>query len=185
MAPVALILALSVALQPTPAVEDFDKDGIADLDDDCPTDPGVKEGKGCPRGMKQPEPAAGTPPPQIEVKSDRLEVKETVEFRSGSASVDPKSFALLKSVAGAIATLPANKRITVAGHTDDRGNKKKNEALSEQRARAVIAHLIRAGIAQDRLSAEGHGPNRPIADNKTDDGRKKNRRVEFLISDAP
>lgn len=183
MAPVALILALSVALQPGPAAEDFDKDGVPDLEDDCPTDPGVKEGKGCPRGTKVPEPPAT--PAQIEVKSDRLDVKETVEFRSGSASVDPKSFALLKSVAEAILTLPANKKITVAGHTDDRGNKKKNEALSEQRAKAVIAHLIRAGVAKDRLSAEGHGPNRPIADNKTDAGRKKNRRVEFLISDAP
>jgi outer membrane protein OmpA-like peptidoglycan-associated protein len=73
----------------------------------------------------------------------------------------------------------------IAGHTDNRGNKKKNEQLSEARANAVIAHLVRAGVARERLSAIGHGPNKPIADNKSEAGRKKNRRVEFLIVDGP
>jgi OmpA-OmpF porin, OOP family len=182
MLPVALIFALTVA---TPEVqEDFDKDGVADVDDDCPTDPGVKEGKGCPAGMKAPPPTPAKPV-EIEVKEDRLDVKETVEFRSGSASVDPASFGLLQSVAASILKLPAAKKLVIAGHTDNRGNKRKNEQLSEARAKAVIAHLVRAGVAADRLSAVGHGPNRPIADNKSEDGRKKNRRVEFLIVDGP
>lgn len=180
MLSVALILALTAAPQ---GAEDFDKDGIVDTEDDCPTDPGDKANKGCPAGQKEPEPPKK--PVEIAVKNDRLEVKETIEFRSGSASVDPQSFALLRSIAVSIQQLPATKKIVVAGHTDNRGNAKKNTQLSEDRAKAVIAHLVHAGVARERLSAIGHGPSQPIADNKTDDGRKKNRRVEFLINDGP
>jgi outer membrane protein OmpA-like peptidoglycan-associated protein len=176
-----LVLALAVAAPP--AEQDFDKDGIIDLEDDCPTDPGDASGKGCPGGQK-PAPAPVEAAVEIEVKNDRLDIKDSIEFRSGSASVDPSSFGLLASIAKTILALPANKKIVIEGHTDDRGNKKKNEQLSEDRAKAVIAHLVRGGVARDRLSAIGYGPNRPIAPNKTDAGRKKNRRVEFLITDG-
>lgn len=177
-----LVLALAVAAPP--AEQDFDKDGIADLDDDCPTDPGDASAKGCPGGVK-PAPVVVEPTIAIEVKNDRLDIKDSIEFRSGSASVDPQSFGLLASIAKTILALPANKKIVIEGHTDGRGNKKKNEKLSQDRAQAVIAHLVRGGVARERLSAIGYGPNRPIADNKTDAGRKKNRRVEFLINDGP
>src|SRR5262245_45752432 len=118
MLSVALIFALAVSVPE--GVQDFDKDGIADTEDDCPTDPGDKATKSCPAGMKEPDPPKK--PAEIAVKNDRLEVKETIEFRTGSASVDPQSFALLRAIAEAINQLPAAKKVVVAGHTDNRGN---------------------------------------------------------------
>src|SRR5215470_12443500 len=171
-----LVLFTSAALdggtdpKPTQAAgEDFDRDGIPDLDDDCPTDPGNEKNKGCPGEIKVKEtkPKPGT----IEVKSDRIDIKETVQFRTGSASVDPQSFGLLKAIAESIQTVPANKKIVVAGHTDDRGKRDANVKLSKARADAVIAHLVRAGVARDRLGSEGYGPDKPIASNKSEDGR--------------
>jgi OmpA-OmpF porin, OOP family len=162
------------------AAEDFDHDGVPDLEDDCPTDPGNAKNKGCP-GDTKPAPEVKPKAGAVEVKSDRIDIAETVLFRTGSASVDPKSFGLLKAIADGVSQVPATKRIVVAGHTDDRGKKEANVVLSKKRAEAVIAHLVRAGVARDRLSAEGYGPNKPIASNATEEGRMKNRRVEFLI----
>jgi OmpA-OmpF porin, OOP family len=160
--------------------EDFDHDGVPDLEDDCPTDPGNAKNKGCPGDVK---PVVEAPKGVVAVKEDRLDISDTVLFRTGSASVDPRSFGLLKAIAEAIKQVPETKKIVVAGHTDDRGKKEANVALSKKRAEAVIAHLTRNGVARERLGSEGHGPNKPIADNKTEAGRTKNRRVEFLIVD--
>uniref|UniRef100_UPI00405622E4 OmpA family protein n=1 Tax=Alistipes sp. TaxID=1872444 RepID=UPI00405622E4 len=66
------------------------------------------------------------------------------------------------------------------GHTDSTGNAASNQTLSEQRSQAIVAKLVELGIAQDRLTAVGKGQNSPIADNSTDEGRAKNRRVEFV-----
>src|SRR5687768_9954157 len=131
MCPVVLLLALRVGA-PEAAPEDFYKAGIVDLDNDCPTAPGTTQGKSCPGAIK--EPVHTEPPPKIEVTKDRIVVGETVQFRSGSASVDPASFALLRAIAEQIKALPADKKLVIDGHTDDRGNKKKNEKLSEDRA---------------------------------------------------
>jgi outer membrane protein OmpA-like peptidoglycan-associated protein len=184
MWPLVALLSLSApdaGAAPQAALEDFDHDGIPDIEDDCPTDPGTKDGKGCPPNMKPPP--KKTKPEAVEVKSDRIDISEHIEFKSGSATVDPKSYGLIEQIAAGIKTVPEGKHIVVAGHTDDRGGKAMNVTLSKKRAEAVIAHLVRAGIARTRLSAEGYGPNKPIADNKTEEGRAKNRRVEFIISD--
>ena len=68
----------------------------------------------------------------------------------------------------------------VQGHTDNTGNAALNQALSEQRAAAIVAKLVEMGISPSRLSAKGFGQSSPIADNSTDEGRAKNRRVEFV-----
>src|SRR5262245_58624328 len=120
----ALLLVCFALSAPADPPQDFDKDGIVDLEDDCPTDPGDKAANGCPAGM--PEPPKENKPHKVEIKGDRLDVAERVQFRSGSASVDPASFGLLKSIAVTILALPANAKVIVAGHTDDRGNKKQN-----------------------------------------------------------
>jgi OOP family OmpA-OmpF porin len=70
--------------------------------------------------------------------------------------------------------------IEVAGHTDSRGSGEYNMTLSQQRANAVRNHLINKGIEADRLTAVGYGESQPVADNATDEGRFKNRRVELI-----
>ena len=70
--------------------------------------------------------------------------------------------------------------IEVAGHTDSRGSDAYNMALSQQRADAVRNHLIKKGIEADRLTAVGYGESQPVADNATEEGRFKNRRVELI-----
>ena len=68
----------------------------------------------------------------------------------------------------------------VQGHCDATGSDKVNDPLSQKRAEAIVAALVDQGIAKTRLSAVGKGSHEPIADNKTDEGRAKNRRVEFV-----
>jgi hypothetical protein len=72
-------------------------------------------------------------------------------------------------------------KVLVEGHTDNRGGKGYNQALSERRAKSVMKWLVKHGIDAKRLEAKGFGQDRPIADNTTEEGRQKNRRVEFKI----
>lgn len=72
-------------------------------------------------------------------------------------------------------------KIEISGHTDGRGNEQANMTLSQNRANSVVNYLISRGISKDRLTAKGYGPHKPIADNQSEEGRQKNRRVEFKI----
>jgi OmpA-OmpF porin, OOP family len=174
-------LLLVLALAAPPPGQDFDKDGIVDLEDDCPTDAGNAKNKGCPGDARPPPPPPAEPGPAIEVQGNKLAIDDQILFRSGSASVDPRSFDLLKRIADAIKAIPGEKKIAIEGHTDNKGKEKANEKLSQGRAEAVIAHLVRHGVDRARLSAKGYGQAKPIASNDTDEGRAKNRRVEFII----
>ena len=167
-----------------PANQDFDKDGVVDIKDDCPTDPGNPANKGCPGDAAPPRPPR-TAEPEIQVKGNRLSIDEKVRFRSGQASVDPVSFDLLKRIAQTIRSLANKERVQVEGHTDSVGKKSFNRHLSQKRAEAVVAHLVRHGVARARLTPKGFGPARPIADNRTPEGRAKNRRVEFVLLKSP
>ena len=73
-----------------------------------------------------------------------------------------------------------NLKFEVQGHTDNTGTVAGNQKLSEQRAQAIVAKLVEMGISADRLSAKGLGQSAPLADNSTEEGRAKNRRVEFV-----
>ncbi|GAA4518437.1 hypothetical protein GCM10023173_20300 [Sphingobacterium thermophilum] len=76
-----------------------------------------------------------------------------------------------------------NKKIRVDGHTDSTGEEKYNIWLSEKRAASVKKYLEDGGVSASRITTKGYGPNKPIADNKTPEGRQKNRRVEVVILD--
>ena len=71
-------------------------------------------------------------------------------------------------------------KMKIEGHTDSTGTKPANQALSQQRAAAVVAWLVKDGIAASRLTAVGMGDAQPLADNSTEDGRARNRRVELV-----
>jgi outer membrane protein OmpA-like peptidoglycan-associated protein len=100
-------------------------------------------------------------------------------FDTGKATLQPASDAPLNQVLEMLQQDDSLK-VLIEGHTDNVGAAAANQALSEKRAQAVRDWLIGKGIAADRLSAKGYGASKPVADNNTDDGKAKNRRVELV-----
>ena len=87
----------------------------------------------------------------------------------------------LNEVADALIKGNPDSNITVEGHTDSQGQRQYNMDLGEKRAKAVRDQLVSRGVAQDRIKAVGIGPDRPVADNKSAEGRANNRRVEIIV----
>lgn len=174
---------------------DRDNDGIVDDKDRCPDDPGPVEHQGCPDrdGDKvvdiddkcPDEPGEvernGCPAPKAVLTEKKIEILEVVHFETDKAIIKPESYGLLRDVAKILKEHPEIKLVEVQGHTDNKGGKAYNMKLSQKRAEAVRDFLIKEGIELDRLTAKGFGPTKPVADNKTEEGRAKNRRVEFVI----
>jgi outer membrane protein OmpA-like peptidoglycan-associated protein len=102
-----------------------------------------------------------------------------INFDTGKATIKPDSAKTLDDAAGALKAAPAL-RVEVAGHTDNVGTPDANLKLSQDRAQAVMAALVERGVKADRMTAKGYGQTAPIADNRTEDGRAKNRRVELV-----
>jgi outer membrane protein OmpA-like peptidoglycan-associated protein len=102
-----------------------------------------------------------------------------VNFDTGKSTIKPDSAKTLDDAAGAL-KVAADLKIEVGGHTDNVGTPEANLKLSEERAKAVMAALVERGVKADRLTAKGYGQTTPIADNRTEDGRAKNRRVELV-----
>lgn len=123
------------------------------------------------------------PPPRVVVTEKKLEIKETIFFDTGKATIQEKSHSLLDEVAGVMKDHPEIKKVSIEGHTDSTGKRAFNNKLSKNRANAVQSYLVGKGVDPARLSTKGFGPSKPIADNKTAEGRDKNRRVEFMIID--
>lgn len=105
----------------------------------------------------------------------------TIHFETGSAAISADSLGLLEEAAAALKNAPAGTRVQVGGHTDNTGDAAANLKLSEARANAVRSKLIELGVAADNLRAQGYGDTVPIADNATEEGRAKNRRMEFTV----
>jgi OmpA-OmpF porin, OOP family len=182
----AFFFTLAVLPGPVWAEEvDFDKDGVPDAEDDCPTDPGDKANGGC-RAAPKPPPRPTTPPApeKAEVRGDHIEIPRPLEFETGSARLTDDAPPLIEALATAIVRLPSGKVLLVRGHTDNRGNRAANLLLSRRRAEAVVKALITAGVPKERVRSEGLGPDEPIAENGSEEGRSKNRRVEFKITDG-
>ena len=135
-----------------------------------------------PEPAAQPEPAPPPPEPErVVVKDEKIEINEKVQFETNSAVLKKESESLLDEVAKAMKDHPDIKRVRIEGHTDSRASDGYNKRLSKKRAQAVREYLVAQGIAGKRLSARGYGEEKPIADNKTEDGMYQNRRVEFTI----
>jgi OmpA-OmpF porin, OOP family len=181
--------------------EDNDKDGIPDKDDACPNEPGPKEFDGCPdRDLDQvpdnvdkcpdvPGPAEndGCPfeGPLVVVESDRIRLRGSVLFETGSAQIQKQSYKLLDDVYDVLKKHPEIAPIRVEGHTDNVGSRPYNLDLSDRRSKSVVEYLVKRGIDRKVLQFKGFGFDRPVASNDSALNRAKNRRVEFkLIRDS-
>jgi outer membrane protein OmpA-like peptidoglycan-associated protein len=103
-----------------------------------------------------------------------------VNFKAGSAELEPESMAILdKAVAGILKNPDAS--IEIQGHTSSEGGEQFNQTLSEQRAYTVFLYMVEHGVDRGHLSASGYGSSQPKASNATEAGRKKNRRIELCV----
>jgi outer membrane protein OmpA-like peptidoglycan-associated protein len=121
------------------------------------------------------------PPARVEVRDNKIEFKEKIQFENNKSVILPQSFSLLDDIVKVIKDNEHIKKIAIEGHASAEGDAKRNLTLSDERAKAVMKYCVDHGIDAKRLTAKGFGITKPIADNATEDGREKNRRVEFNI----
>ncbi|HVU02669.1 MAG TPA: OmpA family protein [Polyangiaceae bacterium] len=183
---------------------DRDKDEILDDDDACPDEPGVPSDdpkkNGCPKpkdtdgdGVLDPEDACVKDPgprsddpkrngcPVAHIEQGQIRILEQVQFKTGSDVILPASDHVLSAVLTILNDHAEITKISVEGHTDNRGAAGYNKALSKRRAASVVRWLVSHGVSPKRLTSEGFGMERPLDENSTEEGRQKNRRVEFHI----
>ena len=152
--------------------EDTDKDGILDKDDECPAVAGIKEMKGCP---------ALAPVLKEEEQKIIENAVNSFEFAFGKDVISPSSYPGLNDLAELIKKHTGEWALKLSGHTDNQGDADKNMALSEKRVKEVKKYLEGKGVSSDNIITEWFGQTMPIADNATEEGRQKNRRVEMKI----
>ena len=107
-------------------------------------------------------------------------LKSDIQYTTGSSAVHADSYPLLDQLASASELCPGAV-VEVGGYTDNVGKAEFNQKLSERRANAVMAYLVKKGVDSKRLIATGYGESNPVADNATSDGKAKNRRTEFKV----
>ena len=123
--------------------------------------------------------AKGAVPLYDRLMSDGKIVTYAITFDIGKANIKPESMTEINRISQLMKD-NGDLKFEVQGHTDNTGTVAGNQKLSEQRAQAIVNKLVEMGIAANRLSAKGMGQSAPLADNSTDEGRAKNRRVEFV-----
>jgi len=133
-------------------------------------------------GTAPPAPAPAPPPARVELRDNKIEFKEKIQFDANKASIKAESFGLLHEIAEVIRKNPQLKKISIEGHASADGDAAPNLKLSRERAKSVRKHLLkRENIPADTLVFRGYGEEKPVADNTTVEGREANRRVEFLV----
>lgn len=108
----------------------------------------------------------------------------SVLFASNESRLLPSAIMKVNEVADALLKGDPDSTITIEGHTDSQGSREHNMLLAQRRAEAVKAQLVSRGVASDRIRAVGVGPDRPVADNKSVEGRANNRRVEVVVGNG-
>ena len=158
---------LQVDAKGCPISVDADKDGIPDSMDKCPgTNFGEKvDNTGC--------------VPMVIEKGIKI-VLSGIEFKTGSADIEPVSVPVLTRAANALVKAP-DAKVEIAGFTDNVGKSKTNLKLSQKRAESVKTQLVKLGAVESQITAKGYGAAEPVASNKTNEGRALNRRIEFRV----
>ncbi|WP_281783951.1 OmpA family protein [Sinimarinibacterium flocculans] len=173
---------------------DSDGDGVLDGVDQCPgTPPGVVvDAVGCPAdedgdGVFNANDECPRTPPGFEVDArgcvrerQTVTVLRSVSFEFDSAKLTEEARRTLDRVAAGLKGQPSM-RVEIAGHTDALGTEAYNLRLSRERATSVRDFLVDLGVAASRLDVKGYGESKPVADNETDAGRARNRRVDFSV----
>ena len=113
----------------------------------------------------------------------KLEVPSDISFASGSARLAPALEPILDRFAQTLAENPKT-TVRIVGHTDSTGNDAINDPLSVNRASSVRNYLVARGVASNRIAIDGRGSREPIADNATEAGRARNRRVDIFVGEA-
>ena len=190
-----------------PPPPDRDHDGILDLQDACPDQPGPADADPAKNGCSPPpdtdgdgivDPLDACPAEKGEPNADakkngcpkamvvgtEIKIMGRVEFDTSKATLRPESDAVLSAVLAILTDHPEMKKVSVEGHTDNRGTPATNKGLSTRRAAAVVTWLVGHGIAKGRLSSRGFGQAKPLDTNDTPEGQQNNRRVEFHIVDG-
>jgi OmpA-OmpF porin, OOP family len=178
-------------------IPDTDKDGINDEEDKCPAQAGLASNKGCPYvdsdgdGIPDPEDRCpnlfgtaknhGCPEIRAEVVEKVNYAAQNIYFATGKYVLLSRSFKGLDEVAR-IMKEDAGLRLAIDGHTDNVGSDASNKTLSDNRAAAVKAYLVKQGINANRLVSTGYGETKPIAENTSAAGRQRNRRVEMTLA---
>jgi OOP family OmpA-OmpF porin len=154
---------------------DRDGDNVPDVVDACPDKPGSPSTNprkhGCPGGLAM-------------LQGGQVKIMKPVFFAFDKDVILATSYPTLQAVAEVLKAVPSIRKLRVEGHTDGQGNRLYNIDLSDRRAKSVMRWLIEHGIDASRLTAQGFGPDQPIAPNTTVAGRAKNRRVVFEIVDG-
>lgn len=146
---------------------DSDGDGISDKMDRCPERAGTKANNGCPEIKKE--------------VFERINLAgKSIQFHSASSNIKRSSYVSLNKIVSEIKNHPAV-NVTIEGHTDATGNADANLTLSQERADAVRAYLLKQGL-KNNVTAQGFGQTKPVATNKTKAGRYQNRRVEIKLN---
>jgi len=165
---------------------DFDGDGVPDAVDFCPTVAGPVANHGCPEQkveVIEPKKQAVEPiKPEITKAEEEIiaEVFKNLQFETGKSIIRQSSFVSLNELVNLLKRKP-NYKLLIEGHTDNVGGAAANMKLSTDRAEAVKKYIADKGVDAGRLTAVGYGLTRPVADNKTPEGRQQNRRVDFTI----
>ena len=156
---------------------DEDEDGVFDRRDRCPDTPANTpvEHHGCPL----PQYPASVKPAESEVIT--LSDAGDVLFAFNKSDLTPSMQSHLDALMPTLQSADVVS-IKVIGHTDSVGSDAYNQALSERRASSVAAYLLSQGLAPNKLTSEGKGQSQPVADNETEEGRAKNRRVELHVN---
>ena len=165
-----------------PEMADLDGDAVPDEHDACPEKAGTatfsRHSHGCPAviGAEREAAAQGT-----RLEGSAIVISQRIEFEVGTSNLRTSSHAVLFEIHAVLAAHPELESVLVAGHTDETGSAEVNQRLSLGRAASVVDWLVRHGIAKERLAPRGYGASMPIADNETEEGRTKNRRVELHV----
>ncbi len=158
--------------QTNPNNADTDGDGVLDGKDLCPTEAetfnGYNDSDGCPDRK-----------PEVIFKKKAPIILEGINFKMGSSELTEEAKSVVMKVTRTLLDYP-EMQLEISGHSDNSGSRSINLKLSKARAQSVKQFLVDEGIEENRLQAIGLGPDHPIANNNTEKGRRKNRRIEFF-----